>query len=443
MPHVDDGTLHALLDGALRAHEPDRADRVEAHLDTCADCRARLEAAADLRDRASDVLADLDARLASGAAADRGTGADGVAAAGGHEAGPTPRSGEPVPDFQEVLARAAGSGDENALDPTGVPLPGGTIRGTRPDQDPGLRRRYAWTRGLAWAATIVVALGTGYLVRDLADPTGVVPRAATMESSDRSAEGQPAAAEGLSASGAAATADVASKTVEAETGAAVPEDVRTAQQAAATAPEDARGAADAGQAAREAARVATEAEEDAAADAFAPTEVTARGEADERALGGEWRAASLEEAEDRAGSVLILPGAAVSTVELGADGSVRTRQRLPDSVVVVVVQGETVAADVQPADVRQAAAEPAPTGEQAAVLREMADRPTRLRAADAMTPSEAFPALVGLDLDSAAAAAAGPMTVTVIRDGRSLTLTAPLPEDVLLALAATASAREP
>ena len=65
MPHVDDGTLHAYLDGALDAlHEagalPDAltpAD-VRTHLAQCADCAARLAAERDIRERAGLILRD-------------------------------------------------------------------------------------------------------------------------------------------------------------------------------------------------------------------------------------------------------------------------------------------------------------------------------------------------------------------------------------------------
>src|SRR5690606_32012518 len=66
MSHVDDGTLHAYLDGALDALSdagelPDGmtgAD-VTSHLSTCADCRARLEAERAVRESAGAVLGDL------------------------------------------------------------------------------------------------------------------------------------------------------------------------------------------------------------------------------------------------------------------------------------------------------------------------------------------------------------------------------------------------
>lgn len=127
MSHVDDGTLHALLDGALHAEDPERAAGVEAHLGRCADCRARLDAAAAVRDRAGQVLDLLDA--------------------------------DPRPDFQEVLARAGH------------------------DRRGALARQARRTRGAAWAATIMLALGTGYLVRDrlVPDPRAAEPAARAVD----------------------------------------------------------------------------------------------------------------------------------------------------------------------------------------------------------------------------------------------------------------------
>ncbi|HSK21232.1 MAG TPA: hypothetical protein VK912_18905 [Longimicrobiales bacterium] len=65
MSHVDEGTLHAILDGALEALSDagelpggvTSADVME-HLRTCADCRARLEAERSIRASAGMVLHD-------------------------------------------------------------------------------------------------------------------------------------------------------------------------------------------------------------------------------------------------------------------------------------------------------------------------------------------------------------------------------------------------
>jgi len=54
MSHVDDGTLHAYLDGELT---PAEAQAVEAHLAQCPDCRGRLEEERALIARAGELLA--------------------------------------------------------------------------------------------------------------------------------------------------------------------------------------------------------------------------------------------------------------------------------------------------------------------------------------------------------------------------------------------------
>lgn len=120
MPHVDDGTLHALLDGALRSDDPEAAAAVEVHLSGCEDCRARLESAAEVRERAFGILAHA-APIAPAAA----------------------------PDFEEVRGRARSGGVRRHA--------------------PAVHRHARWTRGIAWAASLVLALGTGYLLRDLVD----------------------------------------------------------------------------------------------------------------------------------------------------------------------------------------------------------------------------------------------------------------------------------
>jgi anti-sigma factor RsiW len=56
MPHVDDGQLHAYLDGELETAYPGRADEVESHLVACAVCRARLSDAQGTKLRATSLL---------------------------------------------------------------------------------------------------------------------------------------------------------------------------------------------------------------------------------------------------------------------------------------------------------------------------------------------------------------------------------------------------
>lgn len=112
MWHVTDGDLHAYLDGALDLYPAREARRIRSHLESCADCRGRLAEEERVREAASSVLA---------------------------ETGP---ASVDVPPFEAVRRRAA----------AGPARPEGS--GRRPG--PALR--------LGWAASVLVALGVGWMV---------------------------------------------------------------------------------------------------------------------------------------------------------------------------------------------------------------------------------------------------------------------------------------
>lgn len=124
MSHVDDGQLHAYLDGALPGGLEARR-QLEAHVETCDDCRALLDAARADREGASDVLGLLD---------------------------PTEVG---VPPFEQVLARR-GVGE------TGADT-------SRPRFSPA-------TLAFARAAVVLVALGAGWIARGVVNaPDGSAP----------------------------------------------------------------------------------------------------------------------------------------------------------------------------------------------------------------------------------------------------------------------------
>lgn len=108
MWHVDEGALHAYLDGALDALPASEAARVREHVASCPACGARLEEERALRAEAEAIL--------SGAAPEVG----------------------PLPPFEELRAMA-------------------------------LARRRTGSGGrlqrLSWAATIVLAMGAGWMLR--------------------------------------------------------------------------------------------------------------------------------------------------------------------------------------------------------------------------------------------------------------------------------------
>lgn len=156
MSHVDDGELTAYADGAWPANDP-VALRIGAHLSTCENCRTRLEQAHVLRDRAAEVL--------------------GYA---------TPARVQAPPAFESLEAQLATS----------------TPRRRRPLE-------------LAWAASIIMALGLGWFGRGFWQnpPTGsdvAVREAMRAETQTQSAAptaaANQAAADAQPGTGSAATA---------------------------------------------------------------------------------------------------------------------------------------------------------------------------------------------------------------------------------------------
>lgn len=121
MSHVDEGQLHAYLDGALGSDE--LRSQVEDHLRLCADCRSRLDAARRDREDAGQILALLD-------------------------------PGEVrVPPLEELLSAR-----------------GGDLRG-EPARGAGSGRSgSAVPLRLAWAASVLLALGGGWMLRSAAMP---------------------------------------------------------------------------------------------------------------------------------------------------------------------------------------------------------------------------------------------------------------------------------
>jgi hypothetical protein len=109
MWHVADGDLHAYLDGALGTYPAEEADRIRGHLEQCEECRRRLSAEGRLREQAGSVLAQTDVETF-----------------------------EPPP-FEEVRKRARARAGAKGSGPS----------------------RLGW---LGWAASVTLALGTGWML---------------------------------------------------------------------------------------------------------------------------------------------------------------------------------------------------------------------------------------------------------------------------------------
>lgn len=109
MSHVDDGALHAYLDGALDEYPAAEAARIRAHLDVCGECAARLEVERRVRSDAHALLG-----LASPVV--------------------------DVPSLEELRAYVHRTAQQ--------------------------RRGISRIQRLGWAASVVVALGAGWMLRD-------------------------------------------------------------------------------------------------------------------------------------------------------------------------------------------------------------------------------------------------------------------------------------
>jgi anti-sigma factor RsiW len=320
MSHIDEGVLHAYLDGeaeALIGPDGRPADRegIERHLAECAECRSHLADARQLRDRAASIL-----------------GASGPAAVS-------------PPPFEDVVARSRS-------------------RGRRVLQ---LNRLTA----LGWAAVVVLAVGVGWIARetvgfresqtvpavgpetapvDLAQaPERPEPEptiaAAPAEQEARGAATGEAGGERRDAPAVAksepqppgraerAITEDATRLAEADEAAAAPPEARAIPQAAAPEMEVAAVPADA--------RVAQQhdsaerfADVDAAEDA-----VEALNRAREAA---EWTTAGKQAAEDHLGGPLLtVPDLPVVAVRIGAvDGepAARVLQRLPSGESLELLQ---------------------------------------------------------------------------------------------------------
>jgi len=179
MSHVDDGTLNALLDGELDEAE---AAEVRAHLAACTECAARFQDAQRFLHEAADLLGVLtpaapEVRPAEALARPE-RGPAGVAPlAPVAPAGPT-APGEPprrIPKTAREIAvdldgathksPAIAPNFPRAGEPLPAPDPSFSRREVLPLNRPAYRRP-DWAT-LAWAASVVLAIGVGYLANEV------------------------------------------------------------------------------------------------------------------------------------------------------------------------------------------------------------------------------------------------------------------------------------
>lgn len=181
MPHVDDGQLNALLDGELA---PADAREVEAHLASCPLCGKRLEEAKQFLAESASLL---DVLVPPERPADR---LEAVVPLAGVSAGLPPAA----PSASE--RRVSKTAKEVALDIDGSTqkspairpiFPRDVERVTRVADEPlkpaAPRRRVDWSQ-LAWAATVVLAMGVTWMLNELKHAGGAPAGAAQVAASD-------------------------------------------------------------------------------------------------------------------------------------------------------------------------------------------------------------------------------------------------------------------
>jgi hypothetical protein len=176
MSHVDDGSLNALLDGELDAEE---VRRVEAHLGSCEVCRARFEEARSFLAEAGELIGLLGPGpvtvVPEEPAAPRRVAATAKEKGLDLDAG-TGKSPAVRPIFPQGERRVAATRKERAIDAATAKSPAVDPGGGRelPDVATGGGAQPAWRRAggftmerLAWAASVALALGVGYLANEV------------------------------------------------------------------------------------------------------------------------------------------------------------------------------------------------------------------------------------------------------------------------------------
>ena len=139
MPHLDEGTLHALLDGELELAE---VKEIQNHLGSCAACGSRLHDVKEFLTEADRLVADL--QTPAGPPKVR------------REPAPTPQ----VPPVQPSPAPSA-AGPRPWREPVWDAAPELLL----PEDPEEIARRRRRTRLFRWAAMIAVVLGVGQFVR--------------------------------------------------------------------------------------------------------------------------------------------------------------------------------------------------------------------------------------------------------------------------------------
>jgi anti-sigma factor RsiW len=139
MSHLDEGTLHALLDGELDLHE---VKEIQAHIGSCAACGTRLREVKEFHGEADHLVSVLELPSAPSRR---------TAPA---EAEPAPYGDSPVDRRRTPRNVARISGQVNEPPPLLLPESSGYQRG-------------GFIRRMRWAALVLVTVGAGYMASQM------------------------------------------------------------------------------------------------------------------------------------------------------------------------------------------------------------------------------------------------------------------------------------
>ena len=139
MSHLDEGTLHALLDGELDLHE---VKEIQAHIGSCAACGTRLREVKEFHGEADRLVGVLELPSAPSRR---------TAPA---ELEPAPFGDSPVDRRRTPRNVARISGQVNEPPPLLMPESSGYQRG-------------GFIRRMRWAALILVTVGAGYMASQM------------------------------------------------------------------------------------------------------------------------------------------------------------------------------------------------------------------------------------------------------------------------------------
>jgi len=163
MSHLDEGTLHALLDGELDTHE---VAEIQAHLGSCSSCGLRLREVKEFLSEADRLIASVNLDAAATPPPPRITPMPAAPAAAGPSAAPEEPESAPPPPRPEPAAPPAGWEPWNEPPPPVLLIP---------ENESPAERRMRRMRRMGWAAILLVIAGAGWMEARKMMPVGPLP----------------------------------------------------------------------------------------------------------------------------------------------------------------------------------------------------------------------------------------------------------------------------